>query len=96
MKRVAENGEAYLLRAESFEEFPEIAVKYRVSASDVEVWCTSESLAEVQAVSEDLPEIFAGHGLRNVSVFAGIDVAVFAALVAFVGDVPLKREIAHG
>ena len=50
-------------------------------------------LAEVLAVRHDLLHLLPGHALQLLTAFPGKNIAVLAALVTFICDMPLKRKI---
>ena len=93
VERVAQDGEGNAMLFHKDQQLPEIRVQDGVAAGDVEVGKPVIHPAEIQAVEKGVAHLLPGHGIQ---VFAGVfgeDVAVLAALVTCIGDVPLKREI---
>lgn len=80
---------------EFFKKFPEVRMKNRVAARDVEFWQTIKSLAEVKAVFERDFNLFARHPRERNSVVSVENVAVLAPLVAVVKKLPLKSKVVH-
>ena len=83
-------------------EAPEVRVQDGVAAGDVEVRLATEAVAQLLGLVHDLRHLLPGHAIEPRAVAIGENVAVLAALVAFVCDVPLDgkrgldlRRIAH-
>ena len=97
MKWVAKNCERDIACFQQAQQIPEIRVQNGVSAGDVKVRAAVIDLAEIEAVIKRVEHLLPRHGVDLFTGVFGENVAVLAALVAVIGDVPLKRKIrSHG
>ena len=92
MEGVAHDGELDALVLQDLHQRPEIRVQDGIAPCDVEVGLASERLAEVLDVGERLLHLPEAHAVELDGFVPREDVAVLAALVAVVEEVPLKRE----
>lgn len=81
---------------------PEVGVQDRVTTRDVEVGLAAEAVTQLLGLVHDLGHPLPRHAVESRAVPVGKDIAVLAALIALVGDVPLEgkrrldlRRIAH-
>lgn len=94
MKRIAENGERYAAFLYHGQYLPDVAVQQRVSPSDVKVRQPVDFPAHFLTLRGHLLCLVERH-LYQMRMPLCEDIAVVAALVATVGDMPLKREVFH-
>ena len=94
MKWIAENRKRDIPLFEQGKDFPKVTMKNRVTTGDIEIWQTVQLTAHLLTLPDYLPGFFKRH-LYQMRVSFGKNVAMFAPLVATVGDMPLKREIFH-
>ena len=69
-------------------------MKNRVTTGDIEIWQTIHLSAHLLTLPDNLPRFFKRH-LYQMWMSFGKYIAMFAPLIATVGDMPLKREIFH-
>ena len=93
MERIAHQGKRNVLAFQQNHEFPEIRMKDRIATGNIEIRNSVVYLAEVLAVRHDLLHLLPGHALQLLAAFPGKNIAVLAALVTFICDMPLKRKI---
>ena len=93
MKRIAHQGKRNVLAFQQDHQFPEIGMKDRIAAGDIEIRNSVVYLAEILAVRHDLLHLLPGHALQLLTAFPGKNIAVLAALVTFICNMPLKRKI---
>ena len=93
MERIAHQGKRNVLAFQQDHQFPEIGMKDRIAAGDIEIRNSVVYLAEVLAVRHDLLHLLPGHALQFLTAFPGKNIAVLAALVTFICNMPLKRKI---
>lgn len=93
MKRVAENCPADIFFFQQLRQFPKVLVQDRIAACDVKVWRSADFFAHFFTGGNDLPHLFPRHFRQLFAVIFCKDIAVFAALVAGICDVPLKSKI---
>ena len=93
MKGIAHDGKRDLVLLEKLQQPPEIRMQDRVAAGQVEIGQPSVDLAEVEAVIKSILHLLPGHGIQLAAGITGKDIAVLAALVAFIRDMPLEREV---
>ena len=77
---------------EELRQTPEVRVQDGVAAGDVEVRLAAKAFAQCLGLVNDLDHLLPRHALEAGALAVGKDVAVLAALVALVGDVPLECE----
>ena len=94
MERVAENGKGNIPLTKQRENIPEPAVQDRIAPCDIEIGLTFHAAAHLHAVVQHSFCTVERH-LHQFGVSLGEDVAMLAALVATVGDMPLKSEVFH-
>ena len=76
---------------------PEAGVQDRIAAGQIKVWLAAIGEAHLLAVADDGQHLFPRHGDDGLAGVFREDIAVLAALVARIGDVPLEGEIRfHG
>ena len=90
---VAQDGEGNAMLFHESQQLPEIGMQDGVAAGDVEVGQPAIDLTEIQAVEKGVAHLLPGHGIQVFAGILGEDVAVLAALVTCIGDVPLKGKI---
>ena len=78
---------------EQIQKSPEIRMQDRISSGQVEVGRTTEHFTEVQAVVKRVLHLAPGHGFEAGMIACSKDIAVFASLVTFIRDMPLKRKV---
>ena len=93
MEWIAHQGKRNVLAFQQNHQFPEIGMKDRIAAGDIEIRNSVVYFAEVLTVRHDLLHLLPGHALQLLAAFSGKNIAVFAALVTFICDMPLKRKI---
>jgi hypothetical protein len=93
MKWIAKNRKWNLVFLHQSKQFPEIRMQDRISSGNIKVWDTAKSFAEIQAVLKGLLHLLPCHAIQFFTGITGENVAVFAPLVAFIRDMPLKSEI---
>ena len=93
MEGISKNGEGDVVLLHQPQEPPEVGVKNRVAAGDVEVGQAVINFTEIKAVVKGVLHLLPVHGIQLFAVVLREDVAVLAPLVALIGDVPLKRKI---
>ena len=93
MKWIAHQGEGDIPGFQEYHQFPEIGMKDRIAAGDVEIWSSVIDFTEIFAVIHDRPHLLPGHTVKFLAAFAGENIAVLAALIAFISNMPLKRKI---
>lgn len=89
---VAHDAPHRAARVQLLGQSPEIAVQNRVAAGDAEVRLPTHAVAEVIAAVQHVQHIVPGHRLAGHARVLAEQIAVLAALIALVGDMPLKRE----
>ena len=72
---------------------PEIRMQDGISAGQIKIGQPSVHLAEIEAVIERVLHLLPGHGIQLAAGITGEDIAVLAALVAFICYVPLKGKV---
>ena len=65
----------------------------RIAARDIKIRQTAVYLAEVKTVVIGIPHLIPIHGVRVPAAVLRKYVAVLAALIAFVSDMPLEGKI---
>jgi hypothetical protein len=93
MKWVSENGEGDLMGFQKRKELPEIRMQNGVSTGNIKIRKPVVYLAKVQAVVERVLHLLPRHGIQLLAGIPRENIAVLAPLVAFVGNMPLKRKI---
>ncbi len=93
VKWIAHDGERNFMCLEKLQQPPEILMQDRIASGQIKIRQPSVNLAEVEAVIEGILHLFPGHTVRLPAWISGENVAVLAALVAFICDMPLEREI---
>ena len=90
---VAQDGEGNAVLFHESQQLPKIGMQDGIAAGDVEVGQPVIHLAEIHAVVKSFPHLLPGHRIQLFAVVLGENIAVLAALITFIGDVPLKGKI---
>ena len=93
MKWISEDRKRNFILFHKPQKFPEIRVQNWIAASDIKIRQPVIDLAEVQAVIKRVLYLLPVHAVQLLIAIFRKNVAVLAPLIAFIGDVPLKRKI---
>ena len=93
VERIAEDRKLDIVVVEQFKQPPKVRVQDRIAARQIEVRCAAEHLTKIKAVVEGVLHLLPRHGFQAGVLAIREDVAVLAALVALIRDMPLKRKI---
>ena len=93
MKWVAKNCERDIACFQQAQQIPEIQVQNGVSAGNIKVRAAVINRTKVETIIKRVEHLLPRHGIDFFAGVFGENVAVLAALVAVIGDVPLKRKI---
>ena len=92
VERVSHDAPHESALMEQFRKPPEVGVQDGVAAGHVEVRLAADVLAQRLRLVDDFDHLLPRHAFEARALALGKDVAVLAALVALVGDMPLERE----
>ena len=92
VERVSHDAPHESALMEQFRQPPEVGVQDGIAAGHVEVRLAADVLAQRFRLVDDFDHLLPRHALEARALALGKDVAVLAALVALVGDMPLERE----
>ena len=97
MERIAHHAPHKTALVQELGKAPKIGMKNGVAARNVKVRLTTDALAEGLSLIDDLDHLLPRHALKTRAGAVGKDIAVFAALIAFICNMPLegKRRLLH-
>ena len=75
-----------------FKQSPKVRVKDRITAREIDIWCSVDSVAEVDDPICDINHILEGHCDERRVPFRK-NIAMLTPLIADISDVPLNRII---
>ena len=93
MERIAHHAPHKTSLVQELGQPPKIGMKNGVAARNVKVRLATDALAERLGLIDDLDHLLPRHALKTSAGTVGKDIAMFAALIAFIGNVPLKSKI---
>ena len=93
MERVAHDRKGNIMLMKQLQQTPEIRMEDRVSAGQIKIRKSAIYLTEVKTVVEGFLHLFPCHAVQFPAGITGEDIAVLAALVAFICYVPLKGKV---
>ena len=97
MERIAHHAPHKTPLAQKLGKTPKIGMENGVTARNVKVWLATDTLAEGLSLIDDLDHLLPRHTLKTSALTVGEDIAMFAALIAFIRNMPLegKRRLLH-
>ena len=90
---VAHDGEGNPFDRQQLQQRPEIRVQDGVAAGNIEIRHTAIHFTEVLAVGHHFLHLLPGHAVKLLVSILRKDIAMLAALVTVIGNMPLKSEI---
>ena len=75
-----------------FRQSPEIRVKNGIAACHIKIRLTTKLFTQTLRLIDDVQHVLPRHALEPLAGSVREDIAMLAALIAFVGDVPLECE----
>ena len=96
MKGVAHDAPHETTFVQKLRQAPEVGVQDGIAPGHVEIGLSIELFAKSLGLIDDFLHLAPRHARESSAVAVGENVAMFAALVAFVGDVPLKCKCGLG
>jgi hypothetical protein len=93
MERISHNRKWNIPALKQHHQFPEIRMEDRVAAGNVEIGHSVIDLTKIFTISNHLLHLLPGHALKLLASLSRENIAVLAALVTFICDMPLKSKI---
>jgi hypothetical protein len=95
VKWIAKYCKTYFVGFEEFHQIPKPAMEYGIASGYVEIGNAIRLFAHIQTVVENRFNFSPGHFFNLEMNILGEYIAVLTALVATIGNMPLKSEIFH-
>jgi hypothetical protein len=93
MKWIAHQSKFYIFALKQYHQFPEIGMKDRVAAGNIEIRHSVVDLTKIFTIRHNFLHLLPGHTFQFLATGSGKNITMLTALVTLIRNMPLKCKI---